>query len=196
MGAVAQRHMRLFQQLIGQHAFGNVVIVTTRWNEVNGLVAESREAELRDRAAFFRPLVDAGAPMERYARTRECTERIVRCALQRGPVQPPVGTVVDGGVKSEQMEGIERCAAALKGLVREIGDGSRLDGLGQLEADIRELRERLGELQESSNESWEIIEQEAIISEEDSEDPIMIGGLSETETDSTWMSWLVSLFGL
>ncbi|TEB22470.1 hypothetical protein FA13DRAFT_1757292 [Coprinellus micaceus] len=87
MTAAAKKNLQMFQRMVGASAFPNIIFVTTRWNEVNGLVAESRESELRSKAAYFKPMVEAGAQTMRYMRTPECTRTILRQALECSPVE-------------------------------------------------------------------------------------------------------------
>ncbi|RXW18647.1 hypothetical protein EST38_g7208 [Candolleomyces aberdarensis] len=180
MGAVAKKNLVMFQKMCGEHAYPNVVIVTTRWNEVNTLVAESRESELRSKDAFFRSIAEAGAPLMRYGRTEACTQTIIRKALERQPVVLTIqqqmvvkGKKVadtDAGMRLqvERMDSIEKCKEVLKGLVQQIEvlkEGNDTDGLKGLEGDVRELRDKVRELQEGNprlisrqnSESWELV---------------------------------------
>ena len=86
---VGKRNLAALHSLVGEHAYPNIIIVTTRWNEVNGRVAEEREAELRTKR-YLGGVVEGGAKMMRYARTEECTRRIVAQALTCPPVEVAV----------------------------------------------------------------------------------------------------------
>ena len=184
MTAAAKKNLQMFQRMIGASAFPNIIFVTTRWNEVNGLVAESRESELRSKAAYFKPMVEAGAQTLRYMRTPECTRTILRQALECSPVELAIQRQMvieekliaetDAGMKAhwvEKNEGIERCKEVLKGLVQQIEILKQLDdieGLKGLEGDVKDLKERVRELQEEnqrvlsrhSSEGWEVIDED------------------------------------
>ncbi|KAJ2923135.1 hypothetical protein H1R20_g13959, partial [Candolleomyces eurysporus] len=185
MGAVAKKNLVMFQKMCGEHAYPNVVIVTTRWNEVNTIVAESRESELRSKDAFFKSIAEAGAPLMRYGRTEACTQTIIRKALERQPVELTIQRqmVVEGKkvaetdagmrLQVEKMDSIEKCKEVLKDLVQQIEvlkEGNDTDGLKGLEGDVRELRDKVRELQEENqrlisrqnSESWEWVASEAL----------------------------------
>ncbi|KAF6750826.1 hypothetical protein DFP72DRAFT_817355, partial [Ephemerocybe angulata] len=232
MGAVSKKNFVMFQKMVGAHAYPNVVVVTTRWNEVNTLTAESREAELRTKTSFFQPLVEAGAPMMRYARTPDCTQRIVRQALSCAPVELSIQRQMvverrsvaetDAGMKLQldKMESIEKCKDELRDLVRDLEalrDVNDLDGLKELEGSIRDMRDKVRDLQEENqrlmsrqnSETWEMIGyvDESLLAEpapvsddsSDDEDPPMIGGLPLDEFvygpggGVLWGSWVLGL---
>lgn len=66
MGGTAVRDIQMFQQLVGDDAARNVVILTTKWELIEPDLGDSREVELQNDPLFFQPLLDLHASMIRY----------------------------------------------------------------------------------------------------------------------------------
>jgi hypothetical protein len=56
--------LNIFQKICGKNALKNVMLVTTRWNEVEESIGASRERELRDQ--FWKYMLGNGSTMMRY----------------------------------------------------------------------------------------------------------------------------------
>jgi hypothetical protein len=69
--------------LCGTRAMSNVVLVTTMWDEVNGVVAAQRERELYD--THWRPMLNNGMRTLRFDRSFQCAWGIVDSILGTDP---------------------------------------------------------------------------------------------------------------
>lgn len=81
MGGIAQKNFRRFRKLCGDHTLKNVVIVTTMWDTTAPEVAEKRERELAQNAAFFKPALDKGAQMRRHDNSLHTSTEVLRTIL-------------------------------------------------------------------------------------------------------------------
>jgi hypothetical protein len=76
------RNLKMFRELCGPEAFGNVVLVTTGWgdlvkaNKYNKAVAH--EDELRTDPRYFAPLIAKGATLARFEDTRESALSLIK----------------------------------------------------------------------------------------------------------------------
>ena len=86
MGGTQTRNFRMFRNLCGESALGNVVIVTNMWGEVEPEVGYAREAELRGEDVFFKPVIERGAQMARHENTISSAEAIVRLLVNNRPL--------------------------------------------------------------------------------------------------------------
>ncbi|OCH89840.1 hypothetical protein OBBRIDRAFT_640358 [Obba rivulosa] len=66
VGGVARRNFTMFNMLCGPTFLPNVVLVTTRWSEVERSIGIAREGELNDKDIFFRPVLEGGAQYMRH----------------------------------------------------------------------------------------------------------------------------------
>ncbi|OCH84689.1 hypothetical protein OBBRIDRAFT_383909 [Obba rivulosa] len=82
MGGVARRNFTMFNKLCGTDFMENVVLATTRWNEVEPAVGRAREAELKAKDVFFKPALDAGAHYMRHDKNLASARDIIRYILK------------------------------------------------------------------------------------------------------------------
>ncbi|OBZ72263.1 GTP-binding protein A [Grifola frondosa] len=83
LGKITKRNLRLFTKICGGTSLQNVVIVTTFWDSVNGVVGATREDELR--ATFFKPLLDGGARIVRLDRGVLSARKIISDITKNQP---------------------------------------------------------------------------------------------------------------
>ena len=76
----------MFRKLCGESALQNVVIVTNMWGDVEYRVGEEREAELKEKDKFFKPVLDQHAHLARHTNTVDSAQRILRLILHNRPV--------------------------------------------------------------------------------------------------------------
>ena len=101
VGGQALKDMRMFRKLCGDSNLESVVLATTRWAEVELPVAAMREAELKSRPDFWKPLIDLGASVFRQDQGRESATRIVQHLIdKKHPMVPEISVdMVDRGKK-------------------------------------------------------------------------------------------------
>ncbi|KAF9237660.1 P-loop containing nucleoside triphosphate hydrolase protein [Melanogaster broomeanus] len=87
VGGAAQRDFRMFQELCGEEAYPNVLIVTNMWglvsSEEDGL---AREQELATKQIFFKPILDKQAKMLRHDATQKSAHSIIQNLVDKHPV--------------------------------------------------------------------------------------------------------------
>jgi len=76
----ASSALSLFNKICGDHAFKNVILTTTRWEQVTETVGAKREAELRQ--GFWKHMLTLGATMTRYRGDRASALAIVSNVLK------------------------------------------------------------------------------------------------------------------
>jgi len=92
MGGTQTRNFRMFQNLCGERALGNVAIVTNMWSGVEPEVGDAREAELMGEDIFFKPVLEKGARMARHEGTVSSAEEIVRLLVNNQPLPLQIQT--------------------------------------------------------------------------------------------------------
>ena len=130
MGGISIRNMRTFRKLCGEDALRNVVVVTTRWDDVLQKDREAmgrREKELMETEGnFFEPLIAAGGRFFRHDNTFESASRIMGKVLDNNPVALQIQVEMDKGMMlGETAAGME-LAVEMKKLIakhsNEMGD--------------------------------------------------------------------------
>lgn len=86
MGGAQTKNFKMFQNLCGEEALGNVVIVTNMWSRVEPEVGEAREAELMGDDMFFKPAIARNARMARHENTTSSAEEIIRLLVNNRPL--------------------------------------------------------------------------------------------------------------
>ena len=125
MGGVTLRNLRMFQKLCGEDALKNVVVVTTRWDDVPGKdreTMENRENELmKTPGKFFQPLTAAGGQFLRHDNTEGSAQRIVERFLKNHPIALQIQIEMHDGKTLEETAAGSELAAELKKLVDKHG---------------------------------------------------------------------------
>ena len=86
MSGAPVKNFKMFQKLCGESALQNVVIVTNMWGGVNRRVGEKREAELKGKDIFFKPVLKKDARMARHLNTVDSAQDILRLILRNTPL--------------------------------------------------------------------------------------------------------------
>src|SRR5262249_41729323 len=88
MGGISLLNLSRFKRICGDQALKNVVIVTTRWDEVRDIgEMEKREKELmHTKGEFFEPVISAGAQFLRHDNTFPSICKILEKMLHNHPV--------------------------------------------------------------------------------------------------------------
>ena len=103
MTGTLRKNFRMFQELCGGRSLRNVVIVTNRWEEVDRLVGEKRETELKEKDMFFKPVLERRAQMARHNNTSGSAQRILRLVLRNRPLPQRIQEeIVDQGMNISQ----------------------------------------------------------------------------------------------
>jgi len=86
MGGAQVKNFKMFRKLCGERALQNVVIVTNMWEGVDRRVGEKREAELKGKDIFFKPVLEKRAQMARHENNIRSAEDILRLGLNNRPL--------------------------------------------------------------------------------------------------------------
>lgn len=128
----------MFNKLCGPDFLQNVVLVTTRWNEVELATGISREKELTGKDVFFKPVIDGGAQYRRHDRGLMSANEIIRCFLRMNPRSLLIQKEIIDGKKA-----IAETSAG-KELHKDIAE--------QMDKQTREMRVLQEEMQEALEE--------------------------------------------
>jgi len=86
MSGAPVKNFKMFQKLCGENTLQNVVIVTNMWGGVDRRVGEKREAELKGKDIFFKPVLDKRGQMARHLNTTDSARDILRLILHNPPL--------------------------------------------------------------------------------------------------------------
>lgn len=121
MGGVSLRNLRMFRKLCGEDALENVVVVTTRWDDVpenDRETMENRENELmKTPGKFFQPLIAAGGQFLRHDNAEGSARRIVETFLKNHPIALQIQIEMRDGKTLEETAAGSELAAELKKLM-------------------------------------------------------------------------------
>ncbi|OAX39966.1 hypothetical protein K503DRAFT_799234 [Rhizopogon vinicolor AM-OR11-026] len=85
MSGTSKRNFRIFRELCGESSLRNVLIVTNMWSEVKREIEEAREAELRSKDEFFKPVIEKGAQLLRHDGTLGSAHTILHYLIKNHP---------------------------------------------------------------------------------------------------------------
>jgi GTP-binding protein EngB required for normal cell division len=77
------KNLSMFRRLTGEKNLKNVLLVTSKWDQVDAAVGETREAELRD--DYWRLLISMGAQTRRHRGTPQSAQDIARSLCANTP---------------------------------------------------------------------------------------------------------------
>jgi hypothetical protein len=121
MGGVSVRNLKMFRKLCGDDALKNVVVVTTRWDDVQEKDREAmgkREKELMQTPGkFFEPLISAGGRFLRHDNTIGSARRITETFLTNDPTPLQIQLEMHGGKTLEETAAGSELAAEMKKLM-------------------------------------------------------------------------------
>jgi len=86
MSGHSTKNLRMFRKLCGEPTTQNDVVITNMWGEVDPIVGEARENELKHDEDFFKPILEGGALMIRHNNTRTSAHNILRHILKNHPL--------------------------------------------------------------------------------------------------------------
>lgn len=86
MSGISRRNFNMFRKLCGDETLKNVTIVTNMWGEVTPERGAARENQLRTNGKLFKPVLDAGAGMERHDGSVDSAQKIVRRIVNNTPL--------------------------------------------------------------------------------------------------------------
>jgi len=87
MSGTPVKNFKIFRKLCGESALQNVIIITTMWDSLaDRQIGEKREAQLKGRDIFFKPVLENGARMIRHDNTAPSAEGILRLVLDNRPL--------------------------------------------------------------------------------------------------------------
>lgn len=115
VGGSARRDFRMFQELCGEEAYPNVIIVTNMWGAVTAEDGNAREHELATKDIFFKPILDKRARMLRHDHTKQSTHQIIQNLIDKEPVVLQIQRELGEGMDITQ-------TAAFKQLDRELSE--------------------------------------------------------------------------
>ncbi|OCH89851.1 hypothetical protein OBBRIDRAFT_756015 [Obba rivulosa] len=165
VGGVARRNFTMFYKLCGIDAMPNVIIATTRWNEVDAFTGLRREVELRTKDIFFKPAIDGGAKLLRHDSDLASAQDIVRQLLKNTPKpllvqveivdnnKAPSDTAAGMELQRDIREQMEKQDKKMQELREELEEANREHDAElrvELEEGLDELRTTLKRLQDEA----------------------------------------------
>lgn len=158
----ARQSFKMFQELCGEEAYPNVLLVTGMWDTVTSEVGNSREGELATKDIFFKPVLDKGATMMRHDNTRDSALAIIQNLVDKPLVVLRIQQELGGGVDIMQTavykqirelmsELVAQRQKKLDTLMEELAEAER-DGEEETEEELQEEVEAAKvELQEAQD---------------------------------------------
>ena len=154
MGGNAKKNLRMFRALCGENVLKNVCIVTTNWSRVTQEEGDMRERELRESPNLFKPLIDAGAQLNRwhagaefasaqsimdYLIRKDQTKLQIQVELDEGKALEETGA---GSVLKEEMIALaEKHKVDMQALQEEIEEATKAKQ-AELLAELKEERQK------------------------------------------------------
>ena len=121
MGGISLRNLRMFRKLCGDDALKNVVVVTTRWDDVQEKdrgVMLKREKELMETPGkFFEPVIAGGGRFLRHDDTAGSARRIMEAFLKNHSIPLQIQLEMRDGKTLEETAAGSELAAELKKLM-------------------------------------------------------------------------------
>ena len=136
-----RRNFKMFQELCGENALKNVVVVTNMWGGVDPEIGAEREVELMTKGIFFKSILDRGGQMARHDNTASSAQDILRRILRNHPVPLRIQEEL-----VDERKGINDTGAG-KELDRELNDEIR-----KQKEEMRELEEKMKRAKEAKDE--------------------------------------------
>lgn len=140
VGGSARRDFRMFQELCGEEAYPNVIIVTNMWGTVTAEDGNAREQELATKDIFFKPILDKQAKILRHDNTKQSAHQIIQNFVDKEPVVLQIQRELGEGIDITQ-------TAAYKQLNREMSELS-----ARHQKELEALREEMADAERSQDE--------------------------------------------
>ncbi|KAI6127582.1 hypothetical protein EDD16DRAFT_246347 [Pisolithus croceorrhizus] len=154
MGGKSRNNLRMFHKLCGENSLKNVAIITTMWDKVTEKEGRQREQELRTGHNLFKPLLEKGAVMERYDRSRQSASNVINYLL--GKESTTVQIVRE---LVEEHKPLEETAAGaeLRGIINALLEKHKVEICEmqeKMKSEVREIREEM--MMEKNNADMEV----------------------------------------
>lgn len=158
VGGLARKNIRMFEKLCGEKKLKNVVIVTTRWEKMQGegeeAKARAREKNLCEGPTLFKRAIEEGATVTRHDNTPAKALEILEEVVKRRPVPMRIQEeMVDEGKDLDHTDAGVEVVRLLRARVRALGEelqimreevekmrNSKLEDREELETTISDLR--------------------------------------------------------
>ncbi|KAF7335227.1 hypothetical protein MSAN_02333100 [Mycena sanguinolenta] len=145
----------MFQKLCGEHAFGNVAIVTSRWDLEERAVAESRFAQLQAPSQPFKSVLNGGAKIYKHDGSSESARKVLRDLVCKTPnpllIQREMAeehkqvseTAAGQELQREILKQVEKHEREMSKLLEEMTQSPDASALKELEEECQALREQI-----------------------------------------------------
>ncbi|TFY83408.1 hypothetical protein EWM64_g597 [Hericium alpestre] len=165
VGGISKRNFSMFRELCGDSTLRNVAIVTTFWSEVTPQLGEAREAELRGKDIFFKPVLDKSARMLRHSNTIDSAHDILRQLIGNRPMALRIQrelvdqhldiseTAAGATLSRELLEQAKKHREEIKALQVEMQEAIRMkdeETRKELEEESRKLQKEMHKMQTES----------------------------------------------
>lgn len=99
-GGSAVKTLEIFQRLCGKDALKNIVLVTSRWNDVDPQIGAGRERELREK--FWSFMLRSGSKMSRFHGDRDSAVGLVSQLLSQDSIVLEIQREISSGRTLDQ----------------------------------------------------------------------------------------------
>jgi hypothetical protein len=79
MAGTPLKNLKIFEQLCGENALGSIILTTTMWDEVEPMIGDQRERELKDE--YWGPMIRQGSRVKRFMTTLDSAQEIVETLI-------------------------------------------------------------------------------------------------------------------
>ncbi|KIK57233.1 hypothetical protein GYMLUDRAFT_263288 [Collybiopsis luxurians FD-317 M1] len=157
MGGASKRNYTMFQKLCGPEACKNVAIVTTRWDDQDLEVLQSRLNELKTKPTLFKSTLDGGGAIFKHDATSQSAHAILQYLLS--PTREAVPLAIQRQMIDEQkelaetdageelhrdiMKQMEKHRKEMKELMELMEEAKEDEDMQDLERECQELRDRM-----------------------------------------------------
>ncbi|KAF8201903.1 hypothetical protein K438DRAFT_1965351 [Mycena galopus ATCC 62051] len=150
LGGVGVRNLRLFRKLCGEEATKNVVVVTTRWDDVQekdrGAGMTGKEL-METPGIFFQPLIAGGARFQALLENQPIPLK-VQVEMRDGKTLEET-EAAGAELAAERKKVMDRHSAEMKSLKEELAEG-RAALKRELEAERARMQEKMAKLEEQT----------------------------------------------
>ncbi|KAI6133584.1 P-loop containing nucleoside triphosphate hydrolase protein [Pisolithus croceorrhizus] len=115
IGGSARRDLRMFQELCGEEAYENVIVVTNMWGTVSQEDGIAREQELASKDIFYKPILERKGRMMPHYNTQKSAHCILEELVPKEPIVLRIQRELAEGVDITQ-------TAAFRQLDRELSE--------------------------------------------------------------------------
>jgi len=138
------RRTRLFKKICGPKCFGNIVIASTMWNELQDQsVGDKRQKERESSAEFWGDMKQLGAKVDQHEDTKESAHRLIRILINNNKK-----IVLQMQDELAENDGMIHATAAAQQLHDDLGVTSLKENkkLEELSVELKHMREENGNM--------------------------------------------------